>query len=560
MKLIIENPFRILGLPSNTSEKELQKQLSIIKRYSEIGKNITSDFDFSFLGKLERNQDKVSRAASQIEQVNNKIFHALFWFIKYNQIDEIALNHLKNNDPNKAIEIWSKLTATGVVNETNFHAFNNLSTITLGLSISNGTLKPELLKMALELKLRFMTASSFQMFSSSISGNGFNANTDQFSEKFVDELLARIAVLVQNNQIKFNDVISLFSSTTPKIKKRVIEHFTLIPIRNIESKIDKASQQLKNNPKNGYKIGEKLFLDCRDLLINLKGILGINDLQYQSLANKLADEILQCSIVHFNNHKNDKEYDPGDDCYRLTKYAESVVTNGPIKHRIKESYEFIQEWIDNAPIRKEFNKVQKEIERLNNYLTNLNASTLESAEQVLEYCKPYLASILEKSGAKSEVYIGMSSLVVNVVMGITIEIFNKQADIANRFGLVTAELKTTVKRAYLILNYLMSFEMKSDLREKLNINMITISGWNSSVNPQSSGCYIATLVYGNYHHPQVKILRKFRDNILLESSVGKVIVGTYYRYSPSLVDKLKGKTTIQNIIRILLDQIIKIIK
>ena len=53
------------------------------------------------------------------------------------------------------------------------------------------------------------------------------------------------------------------------------------------------------------------------------------------------------------------------------------------------------------------------------------------------------------------------------------------------------------------------------------------------------GCYIATCVYGSYDCPQVWVLRRFRDNYLDKTSIGKVFICLYYTVSPYLV-KLFG--------------------
>ncbi len=74
------------------------------------------------------------------------------------------------------------------------------------------------------------------------------------------------------------------------------------------------------------------------------------------------------------------------------------------------------------------------------------------------------------------------------------------------------------------------------------------------------GCYIATMAYGDYDHPQVKILRQFRDDILAKSIMGKWFIKTYYHYSPKLVEKLKNKNTVNYTIRKILNQFIKLIK
>lgn len=52
---------------------------------------------------------------------------------------------------------------------------------------------------------------------------------------------------------------------------------------------------------------------------------------------------------------------------------------------------------------------------------------------------------------------------------------------------------------------------------------------------KTRGCYIATAVYGSYDCPQVWTLRRYRDNILAESCVGRFFIRTYYAISPILV-------------------------
>lgn len=70
---------------------------------------------------------------------------------------------------------------------------------------------------------------------------------------------------------------------------------------------------------------------------------------------------------------------------------------------------------------------------------------------------------------------------------------------------------------------------------------------------RKEGCYIATMAYGDYDHPQVIILRRFRDERLLPTAPGRVFVKFYYWISPKLVIILRGHDRINQAIRHILD-------
>lgn len=86
------------------------------------------------------------------------------------------------------------------------------------------------------------------------------------------------------------------------------------------------------------------------------------------------------------------------------------------------------------------------------------------------------------------------------------------------------------------------------------------SSYRNNNSKKSEGCYIATMVYGDYNHPQVVILRNFRDTKLLPTYFGRLFVKFYYYFSPNLVKILGGHQKINKLIQKLLDNIIKFIE
>lgn len=72
----------------------------------------------------------------------------------------------------------------------------------------------------------------------------------------------------------------------------------------------------------------------------------------------------------------------------------------------------------------------------------------------------------------------------------------------------------------------------------------------SSEKPKpKSGCFIATACYGDYDAAEVLILRRYRDNVLLKSKLGKIVVSIYYLVSPPLAKMIAKNNSVKNFIR-----------
>lgn len=79
-------------------------------------------------------------------------------------------------------------------------------------------------------------------------------------------------------------------------------------------------------------------------------------------------------------------------------------------------------------------------------------------------------------------------------------------------------------------------------------------------NPQNtatnSGCYIATAVYKSYDCPEVWTLRRYRDNVLATTWLGRLFIRTYYRISPSLVKRFGDSDVFINFWKRIIDPIV----
>jgi tetratricopeptide (TPR) repeat protein len=84
-------------------------------------------------------------------------------------------------------------------------------------------------------------------------------------------------------------------------------------------------------------------------------------------------------------------------------------------------------------------------------------------------------------------------------------------------------------------------------------------GWSRSELKKidTGGCFVATAVYGNYEHPDVRQLRRFRDETLRHAAWGRAFIVWYYRCGPGLAERLAGHRTLRRGIRWALAQFVE---
>jgi hypothetical protein len=71
-------------------------------------------------------------------------------------------------------------------------------------------------------------------------------------------------------------------------------------------------------------------------------------------------------------------------------------------------------------------------------------------------------------------------------------------------------------------------------------------------------CFIATTAYGNYDHPDVRQLRRFRDETLRYTAWGRAFIAWYYRYGPTLAEQLEGHHYLKKATRWVLKQTVTV--
>lgn len=352
MNIIKQNPFRVLGLTGNATEKELQKQIGIIKRYAEVGKSKSFDYDFEFIGGFTRSAEEIQEASNRIEQAHKKFLYSLFWFVKNTQFDEIAFNNLKEKEIEKAIEIWNKTLKEDITTK-NYSSYLNLSTLYIALSTIDEQIDLQKLQSGISLKGNLIHSESLKDLSILVTGNGVANDPIEISKKFADEIIELLKpFLNKNNGISTNDLISLFNTFPSSIQKYISSKFTEVPISAIENKIEKTAQKRKENPEYADEYAKELYKSSKQDITILKKLMGSSNVQFRMITDKVANEILQCSVDFFNDRQeNDSDINFESNlntAMKLVKLADSVAISDQVKERAKENLNTLLEMKDRA--------------------------------------------------------------------------------------------------------------------------------------------------------------------------------------------------------------------
>lgn len=565
MQFIKENPYRVLGILANSTERELQKQIARVKRFAEIGKNATSELDFEFLGLISRTNDDIQAAASKIEQSHKKIPHALNWFISINNFDEIAINSLKEGNVEKAIDIWDKTLKTEI-SSRNYSSYNNLSTLYTALAFQGRNLDLKQLSKGVYLKSALFKSAYFQDFCKLIGGEDAVLDKEKIIKHYVDSIVENIAPHIGNKQDRSLKTLTIFKAYPEYIKKYLFDKFTQAEYSRVESKIAETESKRSDDESDANEAAEELYQSTKKDVEYLKSVLDKNDVKLQLLLNNLADELIQCAIDYFNFWCED---DTSDEFYSnaltIAEYAIALEPTGQVKQRIEENTQNIKNWAEDAKNSQNQQEIEERFELLAQKIKQFDNGhqSITTVHSFLNTSKTILDEINSIDGLENE--LTPNNAVVLRVMNTCVHLYNTHQDELINKKISPDAFTEKVNAIIAIFNKTKTIKMSNEIRIRLDknsndireIRQKTVTHFNKS---NSGACYIATMAYGDYDHPQVIKLRRFRDDVLAKNILGRMFIKCYYAVSPKLVQLLKDKKQIHKLTRKILDKWIHIIK
>lgn len=415
MNILQNNPYRLLGVYSNSPTKERLANHNRMKAFLKVGKPVSFPLDLpQYLTSINRTETSVVEAEAKLTLPKDQILYAQFWFVKATPLDEVAFKHLLSGEIDKAEEIWQKKECAS--------SLQNLIVCSLMRN------KYDFAIMCAEVL--YGNTQYLNQFVSKIIGTGGNFDVSNLAFSFLDILC---------DEIGASKLLSFITNSSWKehIGEKAVKPF----VDSIQEAINIAQKTKGKGSNARLNAGETLRRNTRNAILQLKGFLSTKDLQYQMIADKLGLEILQCGIDYFNNSE---EPDAAHKAMSLQKYAKSIVVGQMAKDRCKENVDILQKIIDDLPPSEVFVEDRAIKEELRKYCQL--PDKICHAVTLLKKTRPYLLSIKQKMGADNAYYLKITTQVIGNALHNIIEEVNEaqKYDPAKERRRMTKELEGSI--------------------------------------------------------------------------------------------------------------------
>lgn len=409
MNYIENNPYRILGVLSNSSMKEIVSNFGKIKAFAKTGKSVSFNNDFvQLLGPINRDSQLATDAYNAISLPKDRFVAGLFWFIQDSPIDEVAINKLRAGDIQGAITLLrKKVTVSACVNLAIIHLIEKKWTTALYY-----------------YTYLLNSEERRQQLLSIITDNESLLSEKDIVEYFVEKLISSFPDVgwvesIHQHEVTIEDktynIENFFGDSNVYeclIKKGNDKLFKLI-----RNSINKANSTPKTDAKANLKAAKLLEKDAKFVLRSLRLSLGKDNKEYISLCDQVANVILDRCIDYYNHDQNNPRRPKN--IIQLLRFAMRTAESKIPKERCRKNYDQIKNECDKLlpeEIEGEISYIKKQINEFNNLNSFSNYSGYLNA--TIGICFQKMESIKMKVGSDNIHYVKTSSDVVNFAINV----------------------------------------------------------------------------------------------------------------------------------------------
>jgi len=439
--VVKNNPFRILGLTATASDKEITKRVAELEVYMKMGKRIRYDMDFPFLGNFKRTSETLQDAVNKLNKPVERIFYSLFWF---DNIDEFEFEKLREENINEAITIIkNSCDNRKIINLDQFSGYKNLSIFYLYLVYNDDEYEEKYFRDYFYAFSKCLTSNYLSNYLKAILKNKNKVDSNLIIKKYLDVVSDIIneylCIDLEDDREFIERHIDSLSSYPDEIKKYIRDKYIQEALIIIRKALNKCTKIRKANSEDAYESGANLYYDTDECLAFLKHKYNFSDVRYQTIADKLAEEILQCSVDYFNRYyDSDDNIDPCEESLELSEYADSIAVGERLKEKIAKDLKTTQEWINTYEDRDKQNQIDYHLDFIHNQidiLPNLKNKTLFNdinnypnvVDKFIFECEKHLLELKNLLGVDL-LYWKVSNSVVNNAMNIIITYANNKMD------------------------------------------------------------------------------------------------------------------------------------
>ena len=440
MNIVFNNPYRVLGLISPISNKELAKRTNDLQTFVEFGKSPSYDLDISSpVIPIVRGIDNIKDAARHLESDNDKVFYALFWFYKSDAVDELAFDAIKEGSLERAYDLWDKQIQRSA--DPKFSWLIN----------SNVLYFFEIQKQGFSFS-RFhqivnnygMLLQSIEQVKTEVLQSGKNTvNNSAIGEKLIDNLINYVKADGNDYFGQYNlELLETFSNYPVSFKDYATSKIMTPCLIKVEDIIGEVKQILED--------GEDWAI--YGAVEQLKGIEGLvreldlysNDYKVQSLINEYSKVANDCSFFILN------ELDDDAFAKEVASWVAELPAYGQTKNKIDEEQGILVEAIENKSIYQKF-------EGLVDYL-KFELHSISDSEWLLNKIVGELRAISCQNEKEQQVYTRLASNSVFKLINYVFETYNESFE-TFKTNPDLNYLKSTVNQCYqLVLNIQTQFK------------------------------------------------------------------------------------------------------
>lgn len=578
LKLISQNPFRVLGTFINATQKDILANANKINAFYKVGKEIAFLMDdIPDYPKVERSIESVNKALKSLDFDKERLKYSLFWFNDLFPYDEVSLKNISIGNIDKAISIWEKI-------ETN----DSLHNLVIAAAINNDW---KLFSLYANKLLHQYSERICEVFNNGILLSPselikfFLEEIGQDNPTIINELYRVCPKIIFLNEIQpDNGDIQIYNVDLPNENRRLkytisgkSHIISFNPLISDYSDEYILAHRDEFTIENGYilNLKSKSFITSKEWVETIYNILGerliskaeslINEIHaidkrnveerkegaerllalfkgghFSKVLNqgmdiairgKIVKEALDC-VIDFYNYSENQDSVVEDACNLTRKIR--IEARGTIhQKRIVENYLKLKEHLDSLPPKEIKYYLALLEERIKSY--EKEPSTITNALKYIKDCAPYLMSIKSVIGENHSFYIKVSTRIAEDVVNDVIEDFNKQSqDITSRVknvsqweqDLLFERFRQLVKPALTALYQLTNFGMDEEFKERRyqkNYDIIKRqaidSGAVNKVEP-GKGYSIVVEINGKFKSKQINKCEDLLDEIDIRDEKG----------------------------------------